>query len=406
MAQSPPINGDCSMALVLCPDSIYSTDVDSFYLDCVGGGVGDCLSSGTWGQCYDVKSSLWFSFLTNNFGGDAEITFENISFADSSGGFIDISVLSMDTLCQVNTYNSVFCDTSFSSDFSINMTNLLADNQYFIHINVRTINDSSQYANFDISIEGTAIEREVYFTIDEVICNQSFGMITADSTNFLNPPYTFALNGSAFQVSNVFSDISYGNQVFHINDNDGCITNHDIFVDGDFSNMFVNTGEDEIILPNNTVEISADHNGVSFYWLPSTTLENPNLETTNATPLNTTTYIAHAVSPESCILTAEQKIEVLPRLAFANTITPNNDGINDTWIVLGIEKYPNAIVTIYSQWGEKLFELEGYNSTNAWNGEFNGRPSPVGTYYFIIDLNVDLGSKEERIYKGFINLMR
>ncbi|MGZ3757074.1 MAG: T9SS type B sorting domain-containing protein [Mucilaginibacter sp.] len=67
-----------------------------------------------------------------------------------------------------------------------------------------------------------------------------------------------------------------------------------------------------------------------------------------------------------------------------NTITPNADGINDYWNIPGIENYPQAVIHIYNRSGQQVFESRGY--ATAFNGSYNGKPLPYGTYYYLIDL--------------------
>jgi gliding motility-associated-like protein len=72
-----------------------------------------------------------------------------------------------------------------------------------------------------------------------------------------------------------------------------------------------------------------------------------------------------------------------------DAITPNNDGYNDTWTPLDIWSYPNAVVQIFNRWGSLVYETSGGLGYIAWDGTRNGKDLPVGTYYYIIDLNTD-----------------
>ncbi len=67
-------------------------------------------------------------------------------------------------------------------------------------------------------------------------------------------------------------------------------------------------------------------------------------------------------------------------------ISPNDDGKNDTWTILGIEQYPNNNVQVFNRWGNKVFEQKGYNNANAWNGQWNSKDLPDGTYFYLIEL--------------------
>jgi gliding motility-associated-like protein len=99
-------------------------------------------------------------------------------------------------------------------------------------------------------------------------------------------------------------------------------------------------------------------------------------------------------------------IRILPRLIIAQGISPNEDGHNDTWLISGIERHPNNMVTIFSRWGDVVYKVQGYDNMNvAWKGEINSGiafndKAPDGTYFYVIEL--EDGSK----ISGFIVLKR
>ena len=73
-----------------------------------------------------------------------------------------------------------------------------------------------------------------------------------------------------------------------------------------------------------------------------------------------------------------------------NAFSPNGDGLNDTWIIHGLPKYPNTTIKVFNRWGNTLFEdHDGYQS--PWDGTSNGVKVPIGTYYYVIDF---LGSSD------------
>lgn len=85
--------------------------------------------------------------------------------------------------------------------------------------------------------------------------------------------------------------------------------------------------------------------------------------------------------------------------------TPNNDGQNDTWEIVGIDsKYPTNTVRVFNRWGESLFEsIEGKYDSNRWDGKFKGEPLPVGSYYYIIELAKD---KSTEPINGTVSIIR
>ena len=76
-----------------------------------------------------------------------------------------------------------------------------------------------------------------------------------------------------------------------------------------------------------------------------------------------------------------------------NVFTPNGDGINDVFIIEGIEDYPNNTVKFFNRWGNIVFQIQGYNNSDrVWRSDTNtgiivGRKFvPDGTYFYVIDL--------------------
>jgi len=82
-------------------------------------------------------------------------------------------------------------------------------------------------------------------------------------------------------------------------------------------------------------------------------------------------------------------------------ISPNGDGRNDTWHILGIEQFPNNTVQVFNRWGNLVFEQKGYANNTAWNGQWNERDLPDGTYFYLIELGGNGGK-----LSGWLQLLR
>ena len=70
-----------------------------------------------------------------------------------------------------------------------------------------------------------------------------------------------------------------------------------------------------------------------------------------------------------------------------DAISPNGDLMNDVWEIVDIESYPSATVTVFNRWGEIVHQCSGGNAYVAWDGRYEEELLPVGTYYYVIDLN-------------------
>ncbi len=146
----------------------------------------------------------------------------------------------------------------------------------------------------------------------------------------------------------------------------------------------VNAGPDVSIFENGNGQLNGT-GGVTYNWTPTTGLNDSTIADPIATPLITTTYIMTTTSANGCSASDTVIVIVLPMITYADGITPNADGTNDVWIIDYIEQYPDNVVEIYNRWGELLFHADGYQQN--WDGTYNGEKLPIGTYYFIIDLN-------------------
>ncbi|HVW15158.1 MAG TPA: FG-GAP-like repeat-containing protein [Mucilaginibacter sp.] len=79
-------------------------------------------------------------------------------------------------------------------------------------------------------------------------------------------------------------------------------------------------------------------------------------------------------------------LNILPPTALhiPNAFTPNGDGVNDLWEIPDLIYYPNCVLNVYTRYGSVVYQSKGYKSD--WDGSFNEKPLPTGTYYYIIDL--------------------
>lgn len=87
-------------------------------------------------------------------------------------------------------------------------------------------------------------------------------------------------------------------------------------------------------------------------------------------------------------------------IGYKKFFTPNNDGIHDTWRILGIREdfQPNSKVYIFDRYGKLLKELDPLGE--GWDGTFIGRPMPQSDYWFIVFL------EDGREFKGHFSLVR
>jgi gliding motility-associated-like protein len=135
----------------------------------------------------------------------------------------------------------------------------------------------------------------------------------------------------------------------------------------------------------NSIQLSPDITGniSSYTWSPATGLDDATISDPVATPDLTTTYTLHVITAAGCDAYGSITVNVYYPIVAPNTFTPNGDSINDVWNVPALANYPNCIVNIYNRYGTPVYSSIGY--TTAWDGTYNNKPLPVGTYYYVID---------------------
>jgi gliding motility-associated-like protein len=98
------------------------------------------------------------------------------------------------------------------------------------------------------------------------------------------------------------------------------------------------------------------------------------------------------------------QVECFIDLIIPQGFSPNGDGVNDAFEILGLEDYPDNKLSIFNRWGHQVFEAENYQ--NDWNGTAQEKMKlgrgylPKGTYFFVLDLGVN----QMKVVKGYIYL--
>jgi gliding motility-associated-like protein len=80
--------------------------------------------------------------------------------------------------------------------------------------------------------------------------------------------------------------------------------------------------------------------------------------------------------------------------------TPNEDGKNDSFIIPSLNQYEENQVTIFNRWGDQVFHSDNYQ--NDWKGTHNGNTLPVGTYYYLWQIN----DEKATIKHGYVFVQR
>jgi len=94
----------------------------------------------------------------------------------------------------------------------------------------------------------------------------------------------------------------------------------------------------------------------------------------------------------SNIATISVTVEARP-FKIPNVFTPNGDGKNDVFEIVGIESFDRVEITVVNRWGNEVYRNTKYQ--NNWDGQGLNE----GTYYYVIITHE--GGRQER-YAGWV----
>lgn len=94
--------------------------------------------------------------------------------------------------------------------------------------------------------------------------------------------------------------------------------------------------------------------------------------------------------------------KVISIMNYPKFFTPNGDGFNDTWNVLGIKNQPGAKVHIFDRNGKLLKQVSPMGE--GWDGTYGGQPMPSTDYWFTVEYLDYKGNRRE--HKGHFSLKR
>ncbi len=127
----------------------------------------------------------------------------------------------------------------------------------------------------------------------------------------------------------------------------------------------------------------------------------------NNTFVNTGTYtVVLSVSNGLCSDADTIVINVnVATIFIPEILTPNGDGLNDVFNIKGIEYFPDNELFIFNRWGNLVYKIKSYK--NTWDGTPNAEGKtgnnklPPATYFYLLNL----GDKDNQVFKGFVQLM-
>lgn len=196
-------------------------------------------------------------------------------------------------------------------------------------------------------------------------------------------------------------------------DNEGCFSDTAVVTVTVNQRPFVNAGADAELLPGTPHQFvtTASADVTQWLWSPSDFLSCTQCPSPISTTGRTIEYVVTVKNANGCSAADTVKLKTLcngSQIFIPNSFTPNNDGLNDTFKILGNGASLLKLFVIYDRWGNKIFERKNISADNpaaGWNGFYNGLLAPQGMYTYFVQLTCDAtGETFER--KGTVLLLQ
>jgi gliding motility-associated-like protein len=175
----------------------------------------------------------------------------------------------------------------------------------------------------------------------------------------------------------------------------------------------VNAGPDVQSLPGNTVQLNASgsNNISTWMWQPPDFLSCVQCPSPVSATNRTITYVVQAKTDKNCSASDSVTVEILcngNQIFIPNSFTPNGDGKNDYFSVLGNGASLIKLFVIYDRWGNKVFERKNISvddPTAKWDGNYKGYPAPNGSFTYSVQLTCD-ATGESFVRSGSVTIIR
>ncbi len=141
-------------------------------------------------------------------------------------------------------------------------------------------------------------------------------------------------------------------------------------------------------ITNNTATVILSQSGNYEFSLNNFTWQDSNIFT-NLTMGEYTVYVR---TKSGCII-GQKNFSIFN---IPNAISPNGDGINDTWRIAGLENYPGTEIYLYDRKGAIIYKEIIKKKPFQWDGKYESQPVSTGNYWYTIKVS------DGRIYNGWL----
>ena len=188
----------------------------------------------------------------------------------------------------------------------------------------------------------------------------------------------------------------------YITDEYGCGSSATVQIDH-YPTPFLQVSADYYGFVGDEVQLNASspNPGGSYSWSPITFLSCADCQNPIAVPNESMTYTVTFTDENSCVSKKEIAINFEGIMYVPNSFTPDGDGFNDYFYVVG-GNVKEFHMQIFNRWGELIFE--SFDINGLWGGTYGSKVCQDGTYIWKIVYEDIENNKYELI--GHVNLLR
>uniref|UniRef100_UPI002A7EC3F0 T9SS type B sorting domain-containing protein n=1 Tax=Flavobacterium sp. TaxID=239 RepID=UPI002A7EC3F0 len=145
---------------------------------------------------------------------------------------------------------------------------------------------------------------------------------------------------------------------------------------------------------NATIVVNVpDGTGTIMYQIDDEALQSSNIFTGVSAGLHTITV----VDTQGCTYLTQEVMVI----DYPHYFTPNGDGINDHWNIIGLKDQPGAKLYIFDRYGKLIKQIS--TTGQGWDGTLNGQLLPSTDYWFTIEF-VEGG--QQRVFRAHFSMIR
>ena len=233
--------------------------------------------------------------------------------------------------------------------------------------------------------------------ISDVTCKGETNGAIELETNGGNGPFSYVWSNG--ETTESLSDLPAGDYAYTVTDISDCESINVVTVAEPQDSLMLNFDVTSETCEGDlngavTLNILGGTAPYSISWSDSSSAQ-------TLTGITTGEYFVTVTDGQNCFTEATVFVNEKCNPRIYDTISPNGDGVNDTWVIEDIESFPENNIQIFNRWGELVFEEDGY--VNTWAGTTtDGTPLTEGAYYYVIKLN----DANNKVLTGSITLVR